>query len=153
MVKDELPWQLKVARKGRKLGRNMGDWAKEGDPAFPECLLCTRSFTIVTYLVLNSALPGEYHFIFILIFRNGTLRYQWSIFRHSENSNQVWITMTILHHPRQGRTRAFQYMERQEELGGGAGLGVAVKTPVTPCWGHFRHSAAVGDSCHTRRCS
>lgn len=61
--------------------------------------------------------------------------------------------MTIRHRPRQGRTRAFQYMERQEEPGGGAGLGVAVRTLVAPCWGHFWHPAAVGDSSHTRRCS
>lgn len=56
--------------------------------------------------------------------------------------------MTILHHPRQGRTQAFQSTERQAELGGGADLGVAVRTLVAARWGCFCHPAAVGDSSH-----
>lgn len=68
---DELPWPLKVAEKDVGWLKEMWRTGQRGEPAFLECLLYIGSFTIFTYLVLKSAPPSQYHFIFIIILETG----------------------------------------------------------------------------------
>lgn len=130
IVINELPQQLKVVEKDVGWLKEIWRTGQRGEPAFLECLLYTRSFTIFTYLVLKSAPSGEYRFIFIVILERGNwgTNGQFSGGIRMQTKSGQWRSSCTVQ-DREG-LGAFQQMKRQEELGEGADLTVAVKMTV-----------------------
>lgn len=104
-------------RKGRRVAeRNMEDWAKRRASIswMPSIYQELYNIHLFGPQISSTRWISLY---FYRHFRNGKLRYQWSIFRWSSNSKQVWTMMIILHHPEQRRTWSISINEKARRTG------------------------------------